>query len=268
MGSDKDSRRTAGDELRRLAEEELRVRIELEREIARLSARVAELDAANQELEAFNYTVAHDLRNPLNVVSSYCQVLKEMCGSKLDAQCQGYLLKAYNGTLTMNRLIEALLNFSRLTHVELKSERVDLSRIAQEIAAVFKGAEAERRVEFRIADGIVVHGDAALLRVILTNLFDNAWKYTGMREDGVIEFGSSEVEGEPVYFVRDNGIGFDMADAARLFLPFQRLPGSEEYRGFGIGLATVARILRRHHGRVWAESVPDKGSTVYFALPA
>ncbi|MGB9080280.1 MAG: ATP-binding protein [Desulfuromonadaceae bacterium] len=253
-----------------LAMEDITKRKAADEEIVRLNTslalRAADLEDVNRELEAFNYTVAHDLRNPLNIVSSYCQAVKEMCGSALDEKCRRYLQEAYDGTMRMNRLIEALLNFSRLTHATLNRDMVDLSFMAKEAAEELKGMEASRRVTFLIADGMCVNGDPNLLRVVLVNLLGNAWKYTGMREEAVIEFGAKEIDGEPVYFVRDNGAGFDNADAGKLFIPFQRLPGVEECRGFGIGLATVERIIRRHGGRVWAEGNPDKGATFYFTL--
>jgi PAS domain S-box-containing protein len=241
---------------------------EIERLNTDLAARAAELAAANLELEAFNYTVAHDLRQPLNAISSYCQVFKELCSDNLDEQCRRYLREAYDGTLRMNRLIEALLNFSRMGHVEPRRETVDLSAMAHEVAAELQLTEPERRVTFLIADGVSVDGDAALLRVVLQNLLGNAWKYTGTRKEAVIEFGITEVDGNPAYFVRDNGTGFDMANADRIFTPFQRLPGAEESRGFGIGLATVERIVRHHGGRIWAEGAPGEGATFYFTLSA
>jgi PAS domain S-box-containing protein len=251
--------------------EDITARKKAEEEIERLNtdlaARAAELEAANRELEAFNYTVAHDLRKPLTVVNGYCQALGELCGDTLDEACKGYLREAYDGTWRMNRLIDALLNFSRLAHVEPQRETVDLSAMAHEVAAELKLAEPGRRATFRIADGIRVDGDASLLRVVLDNLLGNAWKYTGIRDEGLIEFGTTEVDGIPAHFVRDNGAGFDMADADKLFTPFQRLPGAEECRGFGIGLATVERIIRRHGGRVWAEGEPGKGACFYFNLP-
>ena len=235
---------------------------------ADLAARAADLEDVNRELEAFNYTVAHDLRNPLNIINSYCQVFKELCGDGLEERCLRYIQEIYDGTLRMNRLIEALIQFSRLAHADLNRERVDLSRMAKEIIEELKGTDGARRVEIRIADGIVANAGANLLRVVLTNLLDNAWKYTATRKEGNIEFGATEIGGKPVYFVRDNGNGFNMADAGKLFVPFQRLPGAEECRGFGIGLATVERIIRRHGGRVWAESEPGKGATFYFTLSA
>ena len=183
-------------------------------------------------------------------------------------QCTSYLEEAYSGTLRMNQLIEALLNFSRLGHVELCRETVDVTAMAHEIAVDLMLAETERRVTFRIADGVIAEGDANLLRVVLDNLLGNAWKYTGTQDEVIIEFGTTEVDGRAVYYVRDNGAGFDMAHADKLFVSFQRLPGAKESSGFGIGLATVERIIRRHGGRVWAEGAPGKGATFYFTLPA
>jgi PAS domain S-box-containing protein len=239
---------------------------EIRRLNTNLAARNAELEAANRELEAFNYTAAHDLRQPLNLISTYCQVINELCGDKLDEKCKEYLQKTYGGTMRMNQLIGALLKFSKIVHAELKRERVDLSSMAREVAVEVRQTEPERRVTFRIAEGITANGDVYLLRLVLSNLLGNAWKYTGKREEAVIEFDATENDGQPVYFVRDNGNGFDMADADKLFAPFQHLPGAEECRGFGIGLATVERIIRRHGGGVWAESDSDKGATFYFTL--
>ena len=246
---------------RKQAEEEIKKLSEV------LAARADELEAANVELEAFNYSVAHDLRNPLNNICGYCQIIQELCGDKLDDQCLQYLRETYEGTLRMNRLIEALLNFSRLARAELSKNRVDLSSIAREIAGELKRSGAARQTEIRIADEIDVNGDAVLLRVVLSNLLDNAWKFTALREEALIEFGVMEINNEPVYFVRDNGAGFDNADAAKIFSPFQRLPGAEECKGFGVGLATVERIIRRHGGKVCAEGTVGAGATFYFTLP-
>lgn len=243
-----------------------RMEEEIERLNTDLAARAAELEAANRELEAFSYTVAHDLRKPLTVVNGYCQALRELCGDRLGEECGGYLEEAYNGTWRMNRLIEALLSFSHLAHVELCRETVDISKIAQETAIELRLTDPGRQVTFKISDGIAVDGDASLLRVVLTNLLDNAWKYTRGRENAFIEFGVVEAEGKRACFVRDNGPGFDMADAGRIFTPFLRLPGAGEFKGFGIGLATVERIVKRHGGRVWAEGEPGKGATFYFSI--
>jgi signal transduction histidine kinase len=166
----------------------------------------------------------------------------------------------------MNRLIEALLNFSRMAHAKLNKNRVDLSSIAKEVAGELRGTEVARRVTFRIADGICADGDQNLLRVVLANLLGNAWKYIATQEEGIIEFGTTEIDGRQTCFVRDNGPGFNMADAYNLFAPFQRLPGAEECRGFGIGLATVERIIHRHGGKIWAEGEPGKGATFWFTI--
>jgi PAS domain S-box-containing protein len=246
--------------------ERKRAEEEIERLNADLAARAADLEAANRELEAFNYTVAHDLRKPLTIINMLCQTVEDHCGDDLDEQCRGYLQEGYKNTLHMSQLIDALLNFSLLAHVEPRREKVDISMLAQAAAAELIQTEPERRVTFRIADGRINEGDVNLLRVVLDNLLGNAWKHTVIREEAVIEFGSAEIDGKPAYFVRDNGTGFDMADADKLFIPFQRLPGAEEFKGFGIGLATVERIVHRHGGRVWAKGEPGKGATFYFTL--
>ncbi len=225
-----------------------------------------ELAAANRELEAFNYTVAHDLRKPLTAVNGYCQILREVCSDKLDEECRGYIQEAYDGTWRMNRLIDTLLNFSSLTQIEPRRETVDLSGVAQAVATELAQAEPARQVEFRITEGISVIGDANLLRVVLDNLLGNAWKFTAIREEALIEFGVTQFDGKPACFVRDNGAGFAIADAEKLFVPFQRLQGAEEFKGFGIGLATVARIIERHGGRIWAEGEVGKGAIFYFTL--
>jgi PAS domain S-box-containing protein len=240
---------------------------EIERLNTDLAARAAELEAANRELEAFNYSVAHDLRKPLTVVNGYCQAIMDLCGNSLDAQCTKYLRETYDGTLRMNRLIDALLSFSRMAHVEPHRESVDLSAMAKEVVEELQHSDPHRRVTVRIAEGIKVSGDPKLLRVVLDNLLGNAWKYTGKREEAVIEFGVAEIGGRPACFVRDNGTGFAMAEAEKLFEPFHRLAGADEFRGHGIGLATVERIIRRHGGQVWAEGEPGKGATFWFTLP-
>lgn len=248
--------------------ERKRAQEEIERLNTVLAERAAELEIANQDLEAFNYTVAHDLRQPLNLVSGYCQGIQMMCGDQLNEECKDFVQKAYNGTLRMNRLIAALLDFSRLGRVEPHRETVDLSNMANGVAEDLRLAQKERQVEFRIPEGVMACGDANLLRVVLVNLFGNSWKYSEMREEAVIEFGVTESGGVPAYFIRDNGAGFDMKDADKLFIPFKRLPGAEAGKGFGIGLATVERIILRHGGKIWAEGEAGKGACFYFTLSA
>jgi PAS domain S-box-containing protein len=243
-----------------------RAQAQIESLNADLAARATELESANRELEAFNYMVAHDLRQPLNLLGMYWQTLNMLCGDQFQGECAEYLQQASQVTSRMNGIIEALLGFSRLGHLEPRCETVDLSALAREVARMLKLAEPGRQVDFRVSDGIVANADANLLRVVLNNLLGNALKYTGKQEEAVIEFGSTEIDGVATYFVRDNGAGFDMRDADNLFIPFKRLPGAEHFKGFGIGLATVARIISRHGGRVWAEGEPGKGATFYFTL--
>jgi light-regulated signal transduction histidine kinase (bacteriophytochrome) len=230
-----------------------------------LVVRATELTTANIDLEAFNYTVSHDLRKPLTVIHGYCQLLRELSSKQLDEQSKEYIREVYKGTLRMNLLIASLLCFSRVTRSEMRREMIDMSEIAKVVAAELKLAEPESRVTFVIAEGISANGDGGLWRIVLDNLIGNAWKFSADREKTIIEFGMSEVDGKQVCFVRDNGPGFDMADAEKLFIPFQRLPGTLA-EGHGIGLATVDRIVRRHGGRVWAESRPGDGATFLFTL--
>ncbi len=231
-----------------------------------LSRQAAALEAANRELEAFGYTVAHDLRKPLTSISLGCQVIMELCGGHIRDDCKRVMLDICGTTEKMDQLITSLLNFSRISSSELHVATVDISALAQTIAAELRLNQPERRVSFVIADGVTAQGDANLLRAVLENLIGNAWKYTGNRETAVIEFGMTASAGERSYFIRDNGIGFDMNHADKLFEAFQRLPGTKEYDGHGIGLATVLRIVQRHGGRVWAEGEAGKGSTFYFTM--
>ena len=231
-----------------------------------LSARALELEAANKELEAFNYTVTHDLRKHLAVINGYCQAILEIYGDTLEEEGKKYLGEIYNGTMRMNQLIDALLKFSATAHGELRREPIDLSGMAKAVAEEQRLVEPARRVTLKIAEGITVNADRNLLQVAMENLLGNAWKYTCKQEEAVIEFGVTEVAAESTYFVRDNGPGFDMADAEKLFIPFQRLPDTDAYKGHGIGLATVERIIKRHGGKVWAEGEPGKGATFYFTL--
>lgn len=225
------------------------------------------LEVANKELEAFNYTVSHDLRSPLTNISGYCQVLLEIYDAKLPEDARGFIEDIYKSVLRMNQLISALLKFSRLISKEIASTEVNLSALAELIAAELRTGEPHRSVQFSIAQELAANGDPVLLRAVLENLLGNAWKYTGKREKATIELGVSEAGGERCFFVRDNGAGFDMSQAHLLFSAFNRLHSSNDFEGTGIGLATVQRIIERHGGRVWAEGEPDKGATVYFTLP-
>jgi PAS domain S-box-containing protein len=233
---------------------------------AALSARALELETANKDLEAFSYTVSHDLRGPLTNINSYCQAIAELGGDKLDSQCAGFLESVFREVKGMDGLITSLLNLSRYTHIKLKKARVDLSEIARTVAAELQLREPERRVSFEIAQGIAASGDERLLKMVIVNLFGNAWKFSAGREAPTIRFGVTQHKGRVVYFVSDNGIGFDMGQSDKIFAVFQRLHRSEEFEGFGIGLTTVRRIIERHKGRIWAEGEPGKGARFSFTL--
>jgi len=232
-----------------------------------LTARASELEVANRDLESFSYTVSHDLRTPLTNINGYCQVILEIFGAGLDPKCKEFIEIIYSETVSMNELIKTLLDFSRLTRKEMLRSRADLSEMAQAAASGLLMRGPERSVSFRIAPGMIADCDPDLLRVVLENLLGNAYKYTGRREQALIEFGVTGNGAERVYFVRDNGAGFDMAQSDKLFSAFQRLHSEREFKGFGIGLATVQRIILRHGGRIWAEGAEEQGASFYFTLP-
>ncbi len=234
----------------------------------RVQERTLELKAANRELEAFSYTVAHDLRGPLDAIGGIGFVLQQGYGGKLDAEGREMLDRLRHSSTKMAALIDDLLNLSRAGTSGLEHSTVDLSAMAASIAEDLKAAEPERNVEFAIAPGAIVLADAGLMRVALENLMGNAWKYSSQRSHACIEFGFQRSGVQIVCFVRDNGAGFNPDFADHLFKPFQRLHTQGEFAGTGIGLATVQRILTRHGGRVWAEGAPGKGATFYFSLDA
>ena len=232
----------------------------------RVRERTAQLEAANRELEAFSYSVSHDLRAPLRGIDGWTLAFLEDYAQGLDKQGRGYLERVRTETQHMGQLIDDLLSLSRVGRAEMQREPVDLSALAWVIIDRLRETGPERRVEFAIQEGLTAVGDPQLLEVALSNLLDNAWKFTGKRAGGVIEFGRVFPEGQPVFFVRDNGAGFDPAHADKLFGAFQRLHKASEFPGTGIGLATVQRIVHRHGGRVWAEAVADRGATFFFTL--
>lgn len=226
-----------------------------------------ELEAANQELQSFNFSVSHDLRAPLTIIDGFSKALLEDYATCLDQQGRDYLGRIRTATQRMTHLIDALLNLSRLSRDPLNREPTDLTEIARTIERELRYLNSgQRRVTMRISDGITAKGDRLLLRSLIENLLGNAWKYTRQREEAVIEFGVTEEEGKTVYYVRDNGAGFDMKYAGRLFAPFQRMHRPEEFEGIGVGLAIAQRVVRRHGGRIWVEAEPDKGATFFFTL--
>ncbi len=252
---------------------EMRARMEqMEAEIFQSSQKVQtanqQLTAANQELEAFSYSVSHDLRAPLRSIDGFSQALLEDYADRLDENGRNHLERVRAGAQRMGQLIDDLLKLARVTRTELNRETVDLGALARDVADELRNRDPRPGIELVVAPGVTTHADPRLLRVALENLLGNAWKFTGGRDRARIEFGRVEHKGTPAYFVRDNGAGFDMAYAGKLFGAFQRLHDAREFPGTGIGLATVQRVIHKHGGRVWAEATPDKGATFYFTLPA
>ena len=245
---------------RRKAEEELARQA---KEVARANA---ELCVVNKELEAFSYSVSHDLRAPLRSIDGFSKAVLEDYEQKLDDQGKDYLHRVRAASQRMAQLIDDLLNLSRVTRSDMQHDSVDLSAIAQSIAADLQGMQPDRQVEFVITEGLMAKGDIRLLKLVLENLLSNAWKFTGKHAHAKIEFGAAPHNGKTAYFVRDDGAGFDMAYAEKLFTPFQRLHGMTEFAGTGIGLALVQRIIHRHGGQVWAEGKMEEGATFYFTL--
>ncbi|SNB46318.1 ATP-binding protein [Geobacter sp. DSM 9736] len=223
-------------------------------------------DAANKELEAFSYSVSHDLRTPLQSIDGFSLALLEDYGDYLDDRGKDYLRRVRNATQRMAQLIDDLLKLSRLTRSELNPVTVDLSALAARVATELQAGQPDRNITFRIREGLTVTGDADLLKVLFDNLIGNAWKFTSKKEEAVIEFGTADVGGEETFFVRDNGTGFDMAYADKLFAPFQRLHLEKDFPGTGIGLSIVQRIIHRHDGRIWADAAVGKGATFFFTL--
>ena len=259
---------------RRRAEEAIRqINEQLDQ---RVRDRTAELEAANQELTSFSYSVSHDLRAPLRSIDGFSKLIEDQCGAQLDETCRGHFARVRAAARSMGGLIDDLLKLAKITRIEMQRVPVDMSALARKIADDLQRLDPARQARWEIADGLGTDGDPQLIRVALENLLGNAWKFTGKRPDARIEFGKMSGEpslvspaidsGAPVYFVSDNGAGFDMAYAKKLFVAFQRLHGEAEFEGTGIGLATVQRILHRHGGRIWAEAEVEKGATFYFTV--
>jgi PAS domain S-box-containing protein len=226
----------------------------------------AEIEAANKEMETFSYSVSHDLRAPLRGIDGFSYALLEDYDSVLDEQAKDYLNHIRSSSQQMSQLIDGMLKLSRVSRTEMHPEKVDLSSIARSILDELKWSQPERIAEFAIADGIIATGDRILLVDMVRNLLENAWKFTAKRGKTRIEFGMTQADSENVYFIKDNGVGFDMRYSDKLFEPFSRLNQPKEYPGMGIGLANVQRIIRRHGGRVWADGKIDNGATFFFTL--
>lgn len=252
------------DPARRSEEEEHRQsNEEIERRIAE---RTAQLELANRELEDFAYSVAHDLRAPLRAISSFCDALTEDCAGQLDAMGQDYVKRIHGGTQRMSALIDGILALSRVNRAALAPGRCDLSAMARTVSEKLKAQYPERTVRLTVQEGLVDQGDPQLLRTVLENLLDNAWKFTRGRPIAEIEFGATQEQGGRAYFVKDNGAGFEMAYKHKLFGVFQRLHARTEFEGSGIGLAAAQRVVRRHGGRIWGEGQPGQGACFFFTL--
>ena len=246
---------------RKRAEEEVRrLNAELEQ---RVRERTAELEASTRELDAFAYSVSHDLRAPLRSLEGFSQLLLEDYGDRLDDEGRQYLGRIKANAARMAQMIDDLLNLSRATRAHMIRDRTDLSAMSADIIAELRCLEPARQVSVHVDDGLVTYGDPHLIRLVLRNLLGNAWKFTGKRPDAAIHVGACDSGGERVFTIADNGAGFDMRHAAKLFDPFRRLHAASEFEGTGIGLAIVHRIVTRHGGRVWAASEPGQGATFH-----
>lgn len=237
--------------------------VHLEHQVAQLSA---QLEAAQRELETFSYSISHDLRAPLRHIDGFSRAILDDYGAQLDAQGGEYLTRICQAVDKMSQLIDSLQQLSRAGRSEISRQSVNLSVTAQVIGLELKHADPDRNVEFQVAEGLSVEADPRLARQLLEILIGNAWKFSSKTRQSRIEFGSQEQEGETVFFVRDNGVGFDMAYAEKLFSVFHRLHRADEFEGSGVGLAIAQRIVTRHDGRIWAESAPCQGATFFFTL--
>jgi PAS domain S-box-containing protein len=245
-------------------------RIRHEREIERIAAqsrlRAEQLAAANKELESFSYSVSHDLRAPIRAMKGFSDILLEDYADKIDSQGQDFLKRIVSGVDKANELIDDMLSLSRISRQEMVLQEIDLGLLAESIVNELRQDKPERKVKAIIGKELKTHGDERLLKIALANLIGNAWKYTGKIEQARMEIGSTTKDGRMVFFVRDNGAGFDMAYAGKLFMPFQRLHSDMQFPGTGIGLAIVERVVKRHGGEIWAEGEVGKGAVFYFTL--
>lgn len=240
----------------------------IDADITEIKAIEAALRLSNQELEAFSYSVSHDLRSPLNTIDGFSRLLAKQLAGEANDKVVHYLSRIQAGVAQMGQLIEDLLSLSQLTRAQLHSESLDLSAMIHGIFAEWQASSPGRRVTISVQADLRAEGDGRLIKVALRNLLANAWKFTSQREHAKISLGqTADAAGVPVFFIRDNGAGFDMAYADKLFVPFQRLHAVSEFPGTGIGLAIVSRVIERHGGRLWAESAPGCGATFFFTLP-
>jgi len=250
-------------ELYRAQQELRRYRSQLE---VLVEERTTALTSINRELEAFSYSVSHDLRAPLLAFDGLSEALLEDYGDRLDSRAKDYLHRIRRASQRMTSVFDGLQQLFRMTSGEIKREQIDISAMAREVVEETRSANPDRDVEVAVAEGLTTSGDLRLVRILLTNLVNNAWKFTTGKPEPKVEIGREQVDGEPRLFVRDNGVGFDMIYAHRLFTAFQRLHSQSDFPGVGIGLATAQRIVNRHGGRIWAEGAVGEGATFYLVL--
>ena len=231
-----------------------------------LRLKTRELADLNRELETYSYTVSHDLRAPLRAISGFSKILIDDHAASLDGETKDLLTRIHDAATRMRKMTDDLLYLSRVVRMPLKIDRTNLSKLAGEIISELSKAEPNRCVDVNIQPNVVADGDPELLRIVLENLLDNAWKYTSRREHAMIEFGNEKSNGRTAHYVRDNGAGFEMAYVGKLFEPFKRLHSDSEFNGIGIGLAIVKRIIQRHNGKIWTEAYVDQGATFHFTL--
>lgn len=232
----------------------------------KVEERTRELAIANKELEAFSYTVSHDLKAPLRSIDGFSRALEEDYGELLDDTARDYLLRVRVGSYKMSQLITSLLQLAKVARQELNKDEIDLTRLSENTINELRIEDPERALVINIQQGMEALGDKDLVQVVLNNLIGNAWKYSKTKSETHIDIGMSEQKGQQIYYVKDNGVGFNMKYADQLLKPFNRLHSADEFEGSGIGLATVNRIIERHHGKIWVESEIDKGSKFYFTL--
>jgi signal transduction histidine kinase len=262
-----ESLRSNNDSLSQLVHQLKSAQEEIEHLNREQNARNLALTAMNKELESFSYAVSHDLRSPLRSIHGFSEALQQSARARLTPEETGWLDKISAAAARMDRLTEDLLRLSRISRSKLKREHVNLALLAREVVHELRETDPSRNVVFAISDQLDAHADPVLMGVAITNLLENAWKYTGKQEEGLISFSREQIDHQTVFCVRDNGAGFEMEYASKLFTPFQRLHSARDFAGSGVGLACVARVVHKHGGRIWANAAVGQGASFFFTIP-